>query len=119
MLSSKPSPLSLRCSSSDPFAYFHRIVLVAHGAVTSSCGVSVLIKEMSSAKRRLVRHSPSIFKPLFSQFNLLTMISSVAVNSLYLAVRAHLILFVLALMSVLLVEEAGQVGERGKMTNLH
>ena len=38
---------------------------------------------MSSAKRRLERNnSPSIFTPLFSQFNLLNMLSSVAVNSL-------------------------------------
>ena len=43
----------------------------------SSCGVSVQ-NNMSSAKRRLVmvRNSPSIFKPLFSQFNLLNMLSS-------------------------------------------
>ena len=47
----------------------------------SYCGVSVH-KHMSSAKRRLVRNSPSIFTPLFSQFNLLNMLSSVAVNSL-------------------------------------
>ena len=37
---------------------------------------------MSSAKRRLERNSPSIFTPLFSQFNLLNMLSNVAVNSL-------------------------------------
>ena len=37
---------------------------------------------MSSSKRRLERNYPSIFKPLFSQLNLLNMISSVAVNSL-------------------------------------
>ena len=47
----------------------------------SSCGVSVH-RNMSSAKRRLKRHSPSIFTPLFSQFNLLNMLSNVAVNSL-------------------------------------
>ena len=47
----------------------------------SSCGVSVLTN-MKSAKRRLVRNSPSLFMPLFSQFNLLNMLSSVAVNSL-------------------------------------
>ena len=47
----------------------------------SSCGVSVH-RNMSSAKRRLVRNSPSIFTPLFSQFNLLNMLSNVAVNSL-------------------------------------
>ena len=46
----------------------------------SSCGVSVH-RNMSSAKRRLERHFPSIFTPLFSQFNLLNMLSSVAVNS--------------------------------------
>ena len=34
----------------------------------SSCGVSVH-RNMSSAKRRLERNSPSIFTPLFSQFN--------------------------------------------------
>ena len=47
----------------------------------SSCGVSVH-KNMSSALQRFVRNSPSIFTPLFSQFNLLNMLSSVAVNSL-------------------------------------
>ena len=47
----------------------------------SSCGVSVH-GNMSSAKRRLERNSPSIFTPLFSQFNLLNMLSNVAVNSL-------------------------------------
>ena len=36
---------------------------------------------MSSAKRRLLRNSPSIVTPLFS-FNLLNMLSRVAVNSL-------------------------------------
>ena len=39
-------------------------------------------KNMSSAKRRLEINHPSIFTPLFSQFNLLNMLSSVAVNSL-------------------------------------
>ena len=47
----------------------------------SFCGVSVH-RNMSSAKRRLERNSPSIFMPLFSQFNLLNMLSNVAVNSL-------------------------------------
>ena len=51
----------------------------------SSCGVSVH-RNMSSAKRRLrlEKKCPSIFKPLFSQFNLLkfNMLSNVAVNSL-------------------------------------
>ena len=47
----------------------------------SSCGVSVHTN-MSSAKRRLERNSPSIFTPLFSQFTLLNMLSNVAVNSL-------------------------------------
>ena len=37
---------------------------------------------MSSAKWRLVRNSPPIFTPLFSQFNFLNMLSNVAVNSL-------------------------------------
>ena len=37
---------------------------------------------LSSAKRRLERNSSSIFTPLFSQFNLLNMLSNVAVNSL-------------------------------------
>ena len=36
---------------------------------------------MSSAKRRLERNCPSIFTPLFSQFNLLNMLSNVVVNS--------------------------------------
>ena len=39
-------------------------------------------RNMVSAKRRLERNSPSIFTPLFSQFNLLNMLSNVAVNSL-------------------------------------
>ena len=39
-------------------------------------------RNMSSAKRRLVRNDQSIFTPLFSQFNLPNMLSSVAVNSL-------------------------------------
>ena len=47
----------------------------------SSCGVSVH-RNMPSAKRRLERNSPSLFTPLFSQFNLLNMLSNVAVNSL-------------------------------------
>ncbi len=47
----------------------------------SYCGVSVH-KKMSSAKRRLLRNSPSIFTPLFSQFIILNMLSNVAVNSL-------------------------------------
>ena len=47
----------------------------------SSCGVAVH-RNMSSAKRGLERNSPSIFTPLCSQFNLLNMLSNVAVNSL-------------------------------------
>ena len=47
----------------------------------SFCGVSVH-RNMSSAKRRWERNAPSIFTPLFSQFNLLNMLSNVAVNSL-------------------------------------
>ena len=47
----------------------------------SSCGVSVH-RNMWSAKRRLERNSSSIFTPLFSQFNLLDMLSNVAVDRL-------------------------------------
>ena len=63
----------------------------------SSCGVSVnknnssakrifvvlltVHKNMSSAKRRLVTNSSSIFTPMFSQFHLQNMNSSVATNS--------------------------------------
>ena len=47
----------------------------------SSCGVSVH-RNISSAQRRLEINSPSILTPLFSQFNLLNMLSNVAVNSL-------------------------------------
>ena len=47
----------------------------------SYCDVSVH-RNMSSAKRRLERNYPSIFTPLCSQFNLLNMLSNVAVNSL-------------------------------------
>ena len=39
-------------------------------------------RHMSSVKRRLERTSPSIFTPLFSQFNLLIMLYNAAVNSL-------------------------------------
>ena len=46
-----------------------------------SCGFSVH-RNVSLAKRRLERNSPSIFTPLLSQFNLLNMLSNVAVNSL-------------------------------------
>ena len=48
---------------------------------SSSYGVSVH-RNMSSAKRIWKRNSPSIFTPLVSQFNLLNMLSNVAVNSL-------------------------------------
>ena len=47
----------------------------------SYCDISVH-RNMSSAKRGLERNFPSIFTPLFSQFNLLNMLSNVAVNSL-------------------------------------
>ena len=47
----------------------------------SYCGVTVP-RNMSSAKRRLEGNYPSIFTPLFSQFNLLNMLFNVAVNSL-------------------------------------
>ena len=46
-----------------------------------TCGVSVN-RNMSSAKRRLERNVQSIFTSLFSQFNILKMLSNVAVNSL-------------------------------------
>ena len=46
-----------------------------------SCRVSVH-RNMSSAKRRWERSYLSIFTPLFSQFNLLNMLSNIAVNSL-------------------------------------
>ena len=46
----------------------------------SSCCVSVH-RNMSSAKRRLERNYQSIFRPLPSQFNLLNMLSNVAVNN--------------------------------------
>ena len=47
----------------------------------SYCGVTVP-RNMSSAKRRLEGNYPSIFTPLFSQFNFLNMLFNVAVNSL-------------------------------------
>ena len=47
----------------------------------SSYGVSVH-RNMSSAKQRLEINCPSISTPLFSQFNLLNLLSNVAVNSL-------------------------------------
>ena len=50
--------------------------------VSYESSVKLGIQYMSSAKRRLERNSPSIFTPLFSQFNLLNMLSNVAVNSL-------------------------------------
>ena len=46
-----------------------------------SLDVSVY-KNVSSAKRIFVRNSPSIFTPSFSKFNLLNMLSIVAVKSL-------------------------------------
>ena len=49
--------------------------------ISSYCGVSVH-RKISSAKRRRLRYSPSIFRPLFSQFSLLKIFSSVDVNSL-------------------------------------
>ena len=45
-----------------------------------TCGVPEH-KNMSSAKRRLLRYSPSIFTLLFAQFNFLKMLCNVAVNS--------------------------------------
>ena len=71
----QPSLLTLRCLYSDLFGYFHRIVLVAYVVVP-------VHKNISAAKQCLLGNSPSIFTPLFSQFNFLTMHSSVAVNSL-------------------------------------
>ena len=47
----------------------------------SSCGVLAHMS-MSSAKRRWLRYSPSIFKPLVSQVSRRNMVSSAAVNSL-------------------------------------
>ena len=47
----------------------------------NSCGVSVH-RNMSSAKRRLERNYPSIFTPLFPQFNLPNILANGAVNSL-------------------------------------
>ena len=47
----------------------------------SSCGVYVH-KYISSAKRRVVINSPSIFTSLFSQFNRRNILSSAAVNNL-------------------------------------
>ena len=49
--------------------------------ISSSFGVSVH-RKISSAKRRWLRYSPSIFRPLFSQFSLLKILSKVDVNSL-------------------------------------
>ena len=70
--------LFLRCSSSSRLGYFLRIVLVALFLVL----VVSVHRKISSAKRRWLRYSPSIFRPLFSQFSLLKILSSVDVNSL-------------------------------------
>ena len=51
----------------------------------SSCGISVHMNNMSSAKRRLERNFPSIFTPLFSQFKLLNRLSNVVQQVSYLA----------------------------------
>ena len=50
----------------------------------SSCGISVHMNNMSSAKRRLERNFPSIFTPLFSQFKLLNRLSNVVQQVSYL-----------------------------------
>ena len=100
---------------------------------------------MSSAKRRLVRNDQSIFTPLFSQFNLLNMLSSFAVNSLgemsyssldpdfltpfvhvlslscpYICISGflctHLLFLVLAMMSTLLGFVRGQMPYRNPRT---
>ena len=42
----------------------------------------LLLLLLLSAKQRLEIHYPSIFTPLFSQFNLLNMLFNVSVNSL-------------------------------------
>ena len=65
----------------------------------SSCGVSVHMN-MPSAKRRLERNYPSTFKPLFSQLNLLNMISSVAVNRLGETVSPCLTPFLILIISL-------------------
>ena len=80
-----------RLACHDSSSYFFVLVLFLEAVVLSRlpscsiccspCGVSVH-RNMSSAKRRLERNSPSIFTPLCSQFNLLYMLSNVAVNSL-------------------------------------
>ena len=57
-----------RYFSSLTYAYFHRIVSVEYVAIIYGVPVHT---SMSSAKRRLLRNSPSIFRPLLSQFNLL------------------------------------------------
>ena len=43
---------------------------------------AMFILRLERNSRRLARNSPSIFTPLFSQFNLLNMLSNVIVNSL-------------------------------------
>ena len=61
--------------------FYQHIAHVPCSICCSSCLVSVHMN-MSSAKRGLERNSPSIFTPLFSQFNFLNMLSNVSVNSL-------------------------------------
>ena len=67
----------------------------------STCGVSVH-RKMSSAKRILEINSPSIFTPLFSQFNLLNMPSNVAMNSLGEMVSPCLTLLLILIFSLAL-----------------
>ena len=75
----QPSPLSLRCSSSDPFADFRPVVLIASVVILLDF---LSIRIMSSANQRLLRNYPSISTSLFSQFYLLAP-SSFAVNRMW------------------------------------
>ena len=86
----------------DQFAYFHRIVLEAYVVVH-------VHKNVSSAKRRLVRHYPPISTPLFPQFNLLHLLYIVAI---YMYNVKIIILLVLAMMSIFLGFVLSQMSSR-------
>ena len=78
---------------------FRAIGLLPSDSSSSICCSSCVVPvhtNMSAAKRRWERHSPSIFTPLFSQFNLLNMmLSNVAVNRLDEMVSPVLLLLIL------------------------
>ena len=95
-------PRPLHCFIFEMFILKPLRLLSSHSScsiISSSCGVSVH-RKISYAKRRWLRYSPSIFMPLFAQFSLLKILSSVDVNSLGEMVspcRTPLLMFIFSL----------------------